>query len=273
MKSVGIHLCVNFCSMPCINFLPSLISSTDNTSFAERFSIYWRDSIMLTGIVISIITAVAAIFQGAFFLAFVSASLAGILSFGAYYVSRYAELTEMEAQLQKLQAETKRLTELSDSLQDSLHSLGRENHTFTTQNEELRSSLADFRTQLEAGACRLEETKREFEEFKQGNEHLRETSTMLSKTRKELDESNDRLRQIAVEYAVIQGQLRSDTASLHRIQQQIEDSSRRLAASAERFEALEAVAQRLGQYVDALPSDVNSQAIVDIRTLVAKVQA
>ncbi|MBM3193921.1 MAG: hypothetical protein FJZ59_06810 [Chlamydiae bacterium] len=272
MKSVGIHLCVNFCSMPCLDFLPTLIGSSDNTSFAERFSIYWRDAIMLTGIVITIITTVAAIFQGALFFATISLAVAGILSFGAHYVSRYAELQEMEQQLQLLQNETKRLSYLNNELQTSLDGFQKENLTFTTQNEELRAALLNFKAQLEQRAHELQETKRQFEEFKAGNEHLRQTSHLLSTARKELDETSHKLTEISIAYGRIQGQLTSDTQALQRIQVLLAKDAERLATSATRFEALEAAVTRLGQYVESLPSQPHLNHLSEIRTLLTELK-
>jgi chromosome segregation ATPase len=273
MKSIANHLGVSFCSMTCLDFLPALIGSSDNTSFSDRFSMYWRDSVMLAGIVITVITTVAAIFQGALFLAFVSGCIAGILTFGAHYVSRYAELKEMEDQLKKLQKETTRLESLNHVLGVALTNLQGENSTYHTQNGELRASISQFQEQLHTRALELQETSRQFEEFKAGNHHLRETSDMLKERRAELDQTTDRLGTLSADYHRIQGSLASDAARLHQIQEAIARDSKRLEGSATRFERLESVAQRLGQYVESLPGTQDQTVLLEVRSLLSQVKA
>ncbi len=266
MESIGIHLGVSFCSMPCLNFLPALISSSDDTTFADRFTLYWRDSVMLSGIVITIITTVAAIFQGALFLALISACVTGIISFGAHYVRRYAELKEMEDQLKKLQAETENLSTLNNNLQKA-------NAGYQEQNGVLSTLILQFQEQLQARAEELAETSRQFEEFKAGNQYLRETSDMLAKRRCELDQTADRLRSLLDQYNQIQGRLESAEERLRQTQEAIEKNSNRLEASANRFESLESFVQRLGQYVESLPASGDQPVALQVRALLSEVKA
>ena len=229
----------NLCSMSCCSWVPTLISCADPIPFSQRVSLYWRDSVMLTGLVIAVVGAVAAFFQGAFLLGVVLTVASAVIGFGSHYVSRYAELEEMKKQLAALQL-------LNTNLDGKLAG-------FTAANEDLENSVAALNSSLRVMSDDREEALRLHAELKISDQHLAKALDQLHRLQPELriitaeiDKAQAKVHAAISVESDIQASIITKTEHLGSILIQIESQTRRL----------EAVTARLEQHIDSLPEVV-----------------
>ncbi len=200
---------LNYCG-----FLPALQGSSDRTSITQRFNLYWRDSVMLTGLVTAVVGVVAALFQGALLLGIFLTVSACVIGFGSYYVSRYAELQEMKKQLSDLK-------NINTNLDTQLT-------TFFEHNGVLESSVSNLKESLERRSFELGETSRQFESFKcthedlaRANAHLQMLLATLSSLTLDLEKAQSKINLANTTAAGLHTNIEVETLHLQKIRNQI----------------------------------------------------
>lgn len=180
-----------------------------------KFSLYWRDNVMLVGLIASIVGFVASIFAKSAFFICLFLITTGVLLFGMYYVSRYAELKEMEEQLKDLKEQIGILKDLNAKLDFSIQ-------TFQVEVSTLQlTHISMVQT--------LEEERKEFIHFKNANHHLESILEQYNynlqrnaEITRALEQLTDSLWDLRTEERCVQESIRHETECLTRIRQQIE---------------------------------------------------
>jgi len=157
---------------------------------------------MLGGLV-TIVTAIFfAVLQGAFFIAGLLVFISGVNCFGSYYVSRYAELKEMEEQLLSLKATNKLLIGNADDLKAT-------NTSLSETAQKLSSSLDSLSTSEPKLAQALDQL-------------LRITPV--------LEANEKRVQTLLLQEAELKGTLNMETDRLKRVHQDIQSEVTQLTA-------------------------------------------
>lgn len=213
----------------------------------------------MVGLAISITTLVVAIFQGAFLLMLASAAATAIIAFGSHYVTRYAELKEMESQLSDLRDIRRDLESTKTSLTSEVGALRDENGELklvrsgltdenarlSRSNEELSAaimSLQEKANSLETSAKKFEslatDWERQFIDLRDTdknlaarNAELKNLTETLTSLMAELRRNEAHNRELTIENSKIQGSLQSETAHLEDVRKQLATITNRLEAA------------------------------------------
>lgn len=113
-----------------------------------RFTLYWRDNVVLLGLIAMIVGIATSVFFGAMFFAALFAVGALVLLFSLYYVSRYSELKSFQDQLTQLSTEVQGLREIKLGLEASVQRLNGEVGDLRTVNVELRTTKDGFAAEV-----------------------------------------------------------------------------------------------------------------------------
>lgn len=219
--------------------MPALISCSDPTPFNQRVSLYWRDSVMLAGLVIAVVGAVAAFFQGAFFLGLILTAASAVIGFGSHYVSRYAELEEMKKQLASLQL-------LNTSLDGKLDEFTTANSNLENSVAALNNSISDITRDRDATAQLLADLKVADKHLATALQQFYQLQPELRTIQAEIAASQARVQDAISVESGIQASIVAKTEHLETILREIDTQTSRLAA----------VSDRLEQQVESLPETV-----------------
>lgn len=190
---------------------------------------------MLAGLVTAIIGIFFTFLQGAFFTAGLLLIISTVICFGSYYVSRYAELKEMEEQLLSLKATNRLLTGSVETLKKQI--------------DELDITKAS----LERSATELEGT---LDSLKKSQPNLFAALEQLHRITPVLEANEKRVNELLVQQATLSGSLTSETERLNLVRQDIELEVRQLH---EIRIAIEAEVEKLKRVTPAAPNQFNAE--------------
>lgn len=184
---------------------------------------YWRDTAMLTGLAVAITGIALAVFQGALFFATLFFLSTLTIGFGAYYVSRYAELAEMREQLTILEQTNTSLTNTATELDSELSDFRTQNDHLEKLNTSLHSSLGQART--------------EFQNFRNANKdlvraqaQLKEYLDTLGKVSLQLKNRQKSLRKAMIDESRIRLRIKTEVKRLHRISRTVQTATTALSS-------------------------------------------
>lgn len=166
----------------------------------KRVSHHWKELAMLSGVIISVMSAVAAFFSGSTYLAFSFFIVGGLSAIGAFYMRQFAALNSLEDTATTLSMERERLSLVSTVLEE-------ENLTLVQTNQNLIRTNA-----------RLEQTEG----------RLRKQTALLRRHGERLNHSNVLLRDSCQQLAGSNRTLKKEIALLAVHTKQLEASSQHL---------------------------------------------
>lgn len=188
-----------------------------------RCTIYWRDNVMLFGLVVDIIGFIWAMVTGSTFFIFFTLIIAGILMFAMYYVSRYAELREMDVQLA---------------------SLNREVRAQALNNVTLNGYLVDFHSQNKQLGLTADQLTHTAEQAREQLENLRNSNVQLALAERQLQQVSQELVERATALRMVDHDLAKNREDLRQV---IEELATERKCISQEVRHLRNVSRTLGQ--------------------------
>lgn len=172
----------------------------------DKIITHWKDAVMLTGVVCSIIGLVYSIFANIPTLMITFALLSGVTLFAAFYMRQVALIEELRAQNLTLQSS---------------------NQTFAENNTRLEGQIGNLQQLLEQTTNLLNAKQREFEEFENQRADLRLLrDEVIPGYQKELHTLTE---QAAAKQAEV-GKVQGEVAALGRVRTEIAAEVEKLKA-------------------------------------------
>lgn len=157
----------------------------------NRFSLYWRDNVMLAGLIASIVGLAGAIITGSMLFSSLYLITSAVILFGMYYVSRYAEMKEMSEQLAAFREQVAALTEQVDFLRNEVD-------RFQSEVDRLNREITHFEELLEKFGLRISELT----SIKEGLERVQSSlENSVERLHTDVGRLNNDLEQIRAEFA------------------------------------------------------------------------
>lgn len=217
-----------FASSCITDCLPSCISEAVSSDFErtsplwDRCDLYWRDNVMLVGLVLDIIALAYAIFIGSVFFICVTVVLAIIILFAMYYVSRYAEQRAMEVQINDLTQNVRTLTGNTEEQTRITRLAQSQLETLETQNRQLASTAQDLTGQLE--------------NLREADKRLANAEIQLQSVVGQVKMATDQLTSLMEQDRVLRENIKKETDRLIAIERKFAGHVDRLGTVSERLE-------------------------------------
>jgi chromosome segregation ATPase len=184
---------MNISSIPSsINFQHSLHSLIPSIKlllnpFGSKFSLSWKDNLVIAGIVVAVGSAAAAVFLNLFAAAVSFTALAILLGFTLFYVHNFNDGIALDKTVQTLKLENQQLQTTQKKMQAAADQLQKQYRDIQGINAQLNQTITTIRVNIQ----RLENANAS---LTQGNQRLLTNLNQLKQSNKDLSQRVDQLQ-------------------------------------------------------------------------------